>query len=245
MIVRLLNRCGLYLGREKDLLPPAPDNPEGFWEHKAFVRLNDALLTRLGGHWDRPPPESAGWEEGPAFRRPHADGSRLVRRFRGREPWGWKDPRNCLTLPFWRKLLPAMKVLLCLRNPAAVARSLGARDGTSCARSFDLWLTYNRRVLAAVPAANRVVTHYDRYLEDPQAELRRVLDRLGIAATDDCLEQACAGVKLSLAHHRTTVDDLVAGGGSPGLVRCYLALCTEAGSAGLPRKGERAPAFAR
>jgi hypothetical protein len=229
MIVRLLNLCGLHLGPDKDLLPPAPDNPEGFWENRAFVRLNDAVLKQRGGKWDQPPPDDLGWETEPSLDRLHAKARRLVRRFRGRQPWGWKDPRNCLTLPFWQQVLPGMKVLICVRHPAAVAESLWARNGLSCAQSFDLWLTYNRRVQAVVPPDDRVVTHYDSYFHDPRAELRRVLGLLGIGATPGLLDQACATVNPSLVHHRTTEDDLVAAGGSAELVDCYRALCTEAG----------------
>jgi hypothetical protein len=246
MIVRLLHLCGLRLGPDKDLLPPAPDNPEGFWENRAFLRLNDAVLKHLGGRWDLPPiGAAAGWEAEPALRLLHARAGRLVRAFRGREPWGWKDPRNCLTLPFWKKVLPGMKVLICVRNPVAVAESLWARDGLSFAQSFDLWLTYNRRALGAARAADRVVTHYDSYFRDPRAELRRVLARLGIAATDRRMDEACATVQPSLAHHRMTVNDLVAAGGSPGLVRCYLALCAQAGSARTAGQAFNLPTGAR
>ncbi len=229
MIVRLLNLCGLDLGPPRDLLPPAPDNPEGFWENRSFVRLNDAVLKHLGARWDLPPlDDPPGWEDEPSLDSLHSRACRLVRCFRGREPWGWKDPRNCLTLPFWRRVLPEMKVLICLRNPVAVAESLWARDGMSFAQSFDLWLTCNRRALAAAPP-DRVVTHYHSYFHDPRAELRRVLGRLGIGVAPGRLEQACAAVNPSLVHHHMGVEDLVAAGGSPDLVDCYLALCAQAG----------------
>ena len=49
MVARLLQQCGLDLGPTDQLLPPRPDNPEGFWEHAAFVALNDDILTAAGG----------------------------------------------------------------------------------------------------------------------------------------------------------------------------------------------------
>jgi hypothetical protein len=55
MLTRLLHACGLYLGPESALMPPQPDNPEGFWEHLGFVAVNDELLNQLGGAWDLPP----------------------------------------------------------------------------------------------------------------------------------------------------------------------------------------------
>lgn len=36
-------------------MPPAADNPDGFWEHLRFVRLNDEILSTVGAAWDLPP----------------------------------------------------------------------------------------------------------------------------------------------------------------------------------------------
>ena len=59
--------------------------------------------------------------------------------------WGWKDPRTCLTLPFWQQLLPNMRYIICLRNPVDVARSLEQRDSLSAEESSNLWLAYVKR----------------------------------------------------------------------------------------------------
>jgi hypothetical protein len=131
-----------------------------------------------------------------------------------------------------------MKVLICVRNPLAVAESLRARDGLARADAFDLWLTYNRRVLAAAPFGERVVTHCDHYFHDPRAELRRVLAWLGMHATEDRLERACGRINPSLVHHRVTVDELVEAGASDEVVQCYLDLCEEAEISALSTLGE-------
>ena len=47
MLTRLLHRCGLYLGEEKDMMPAAADNPDGFWENVRFVKINDEILNVL------------------------------------------------------------------------------------------------------------------------------------------------------------------------------------------------------
>jgi len=49
MVARLLSDCGVYLGSPQDLLPPQPDNPKGYFEHKGMLALNEALLEHLGG----------------------------------------------------------------------------------------------------------------------------------------------------------------------------------------------------
>jgi hypothetical protein len=229
MVTRLLNLCGLHLGQERKLLRPHSTNPEGFWENRRFIKVNNGLLRELGGTWDSPPPAPADWEDLPCLKRLRDDAVRLLRQFRRQEPWGWKDPRNCLTLPFWRRLVPGLRVLHCVRNPLAVARSLHLRDGLPSEASFDLWLTYNRRLLAAVPASERVVTHYDRYFHDPCGELARVLRLVGIQATNRKVTEASASIHPSLSHHQVTLDELIQAGGSPELIACYVELCAEAG----------------
>ena len=99
MLTRLLHRCGLELGEEKDLMPAASDNPDGFWEHLRFVALNDEILNAVGAAWDLPPWEEesfAGQELSPL----RLKAQLLVNDFRDQSVWGWKDPRNCLTMRF-------------------------------------------------------------------------------------------------------------------------------------------------
>jgi len=120
LVTQLLHRCGLHLGRRADLMPPAGDNRDGYWENLQFVRLNERLLASGGGTWFAPPPAI---RPTPAIT---ADAAAVVAQFAGREPWGWKDPRNAVTLPFWKSLLPSLKVVVCLRHPAEAAASLAA-----------------------------------------------------------------------------------------------------------------------
>ncbi len=123
MLTRLLHASGLYLGTKSELMPPQADNPDGFWEHLGFVALNDELLNKLGGAWDLPPKVDED------FKDPQLDPLRLKARlliegFDSSTVWGWKDPRNSLTLPFWQDLLPGLKTLIIVRNPSAIGSLL-------------------------------------------------------------------------------------------------------------------------
>lgn len=120
LVTQLLHRCGLTLGPPEELMPASINNTDGFWENLRFVRLNERLLAANGGMWFAPP---ATLRSTPRIT---AEAKATLARFAGEEPWGWKDPRNALTLPFWRELLPSMKVLICVRHPAETASSLAA-----------------------------------------------------------------------------------------------------------------------
>ncbi len=44
-------------------MPPAEENPEGFYEHLEFVRLNDEVLNVAGAGWDCPPAAGFDWDD--------------------------------------------------------------------------------------------------------------------------------------------------------------------------------------
>src|SRR5713226_5579370 len=143
LVTRILNLLGVYLGTEPQLPTPAQDNPKGHWEHGIFRELNDEILARHGGTWDQPPRLSTGWEANPGLDDLKHRASTLIQdEFAHAEIWGWKDPRTCLTLPFWQQLLPETHYVVCLRNPVDVAHSLRRRNSFSVQKSSSLWLTY-------------------------------------------------------------------------------------------------------
>ena len=240
MVANLLRLCGLNLGPEADMLPPAADNPEGFWENVKFRSLNDEILGALGGKFDAPPRLPDGWHESKTLDPVRERAGAVLREFKGAEPWGWKDPRNSLTLPFWASLLPRLKVLICVRHPLDVAvserrrweklyaskrpgvsafplflaawkvydRAAGAlsvrpRLVPSFESCFALWQTYNLKILDDARPEERLLTHYDSYFINPEAELRRVLKFLDMNVSDERVEKSCSAVSHKLRHGRS------------------------------------------
>ena len=65
MVARLLHECGVSLGPEDELYKPAPHNPDGHFENRSVVMLNDEILAQFGGGWDDPPILPTGWEFAP------------------------------------------------------------------------------------------------------------------------------------------------------------------------------------
>src|SRR5256885_733489 len=117
MVAGILHACKLFLGPDHELMQPTSDNPEGYWENLRFVKLNDRIIAQFGGWWSKPPFFPAGWEFEPKLDSLFDEARELVERFHGNDSWGWKDPRNSLTIPFWRRLIPDLKVIVCVRNP--------------------------------------------------------------------------------------------------------------------------------
>jgi len=225
MLTKLLHTCGLYLGPENELMPAQSDNPDGFWEHLGFVALNDELLNELGGAWDLPPKADED------FTQPRLDPLRLkaqllIEGFASASVWGWKDPRNSLTLPFWQDLLPRLKTLIIVRNPLEVAYSMRERNGTSYSFGLRLWEIYNRRVIETAGAQERLVTHYDLFFEDAETELRRIAHFVGLP--DAKVDTAAALVTTQRRHTHFTIDQMIDARVSAEVIDLYRALTTEA-----------------
>ncbi len=220
MLTRLLHRCGLDLGPESDLMPAAADNPDGFWENLRFVQLNDEILNGVGAAWDLPP-----WQEetfdGASLQPMRAKAQLLIEPFQDKPVWGWKDPRNCLTLPFWRSLLPGLKTVIIVRNPLEVAYSMHKRNSTSYALGLRLWEIYNRRLLAETRPDERVIIHYQAFFEEPEAELQKVATFAGLEGKETA---AAALVAVDRRHTAFTTEQMIDSGVSGEIVALYRSL---------------------
>jgi hypothetical protein len=229
MLARLFRLCGVSFGPESELLRSAPDNQEGYWENVHFVNLNDEILSMLHGSWERPPLVAEGWEELPQLE-PLKDKAReLLRPFQAAQQWAWKDPRNSLTFPFWDSLLQDMKVVICLRNPLEVARSLQKRHPFAEFRAHQLWLAYYRSLLSRLDADKRIVTHYNSFFLDAKSELLRVVRLLNIPVAKDDVDRIAQNASPNLRHHQVNVSDLLNAPIPKDVLKCYMDLCAEAG----------------
>ena len=228
MVARLLQTCGLFLGPEDELGLDSNDG-EPHFENVRFVAFNDEILGRLGGSWNNPPDFPVAWETMPEIAALTVKAKKLIKRLSKQHNWGWKDPRNSLTLPFWRAIVPELKVVVCLRNPLEVAHSMRKRGDLIGIPWFLLWLTYYRELLSAIPAQQRVVTHYESYFVDPTAELQRVSNRIGMEVQSGVIPRASAHIANDLRHHRMTTSGLSATNVPDEVLALYLKLCQEAG----------------
>jgi hypothetical protein len=228
LVARLLVEAGIDLGPAHRLLPASPDNPEGFFEHQGFVAVNDGLLDDLGGTWYLPPDLPAGWANAPERVPRMRQVDAILADWHPSEPWGWKDPRNALLLPFWLRRFPDLRVLICVRHPLEVARSLARRDDLAMLDGLRLWHRYHAALADALPAGRWCVTHYDSYFHDSQTELKRIRDSLELPLKPEQMALTSA-VQPSLRHAQYAMDDLVAVGVPDEITSLYTRFCGQAG----------------
>jgi hypothetical protein len=190
-------------------------NPE-HWESLAAAQFDDALLASMGGSWDAPPepgrtPDPAAAGLGGGHRTP-AD--IMAAAYPAPGPLVWKDPRACLLLPYWRRVLPGpLTAVFVWRDPLAVARSLHARDGMSVEYGLALWERYNRSAAAGLQGVDTFVLDYRAAVEDPWvalgavAEWLRSLDRFGPSSDGWDIDAGAATVDRNLRHQAGGTDD--------------------------------------
>ncbi len=229
--MRLLNLLGVAVGPEQDLLPPADaDNPRGYWEPRWMIELNDEILRRLGTVWQQPFPLGPGWE-----RRPELDDLRerarslLEEKFGSAGLWGCKDPRLMLTLPFWRELIPNMRYVMCLRNPADVISSFQRRPepNLTIEQWGDLWLEFNARALQETRGEPRLLLFYEDLFSCGREQLARIASFLEIepASNGASWEPLLEEIEPELRHHSTAAIELAGSGAIPPAARVlFLAL---------------------
>jgi len=220
VVAKAVGVLGAYLGAAEELLPAAPDNPQGFWERRDVCGLGERLLAALGTTWDTVAPLPEAWLAAPAVGPLREELAALIGgAFAGRPLWAWKDPRTCLLLPLWKEVLRGagvdLGVLFTVRNPLDVARSLHKRDGLPLARGFGVWFNYNLSATRAVGDLPVAFVSYDRLLEGPRRELLRCASALGLTwpapggAADATL---AAMVRPELRHSASGPEELVAAG---------------------------------
>lgn len=175
LVAGVLHELGWHVGPAEDLMPPKPDNPRGFYEHLPAVRINDRLLHRAGGSWRAPPALPPGWERSRSLDDLRDEARDVVANLfaGGHTRVLMKDPRLSLTLPFWQTVVPIPRVVMVLREPGPVVRSLISREpDMSVEEAADLYVHYLLDSLS--PAAERRLVDPRRLVESSEDGLREL-----------------------------------------------------------------------
>lgn len=214
-VTRIFNLLGVYLGKQQDIMPPAPDNPEGFWEHSKIVDIHDHILQTLGYSWDTTLPLPHKWWKYPEVKPLKEKLTRLIlEEFSDCKLWGWKDPRTCILLPLWREILSELNIdlsfVIVTRNPLEVADSLTKRNGFPAVKGWAMWFLYTVNALYWSHGYERAFVSYEDLVQDWQNEIHQAATKLSLPWPEDersFVRQVDGFIKPQLRHHRRSIGE--------------------------------------
>ena len=237
LLSRLLISCGVYMGADLS------ENAESL----LFQQMNRKTLVAAGARWDRVEPfleklSSTCFlsRETLRLREILFEEKALITFFNTRKNqprpdlrldpgvWGWKDPRNTLTLPLWLSIFLKAKVIHVIRNGVDVAISLHIRErkrrpqdidySSRCldfAACFQLWEQYIKAGLQHarfVPPDRYTQVRYEDLLQNQSGELSRILEFAGLNTDSDHIDVSMKLVKpqrLDNRDRRTQYEDKI------------------------------------
>ncbi|HSB98131.1 MAG TPA: glycoside hydrolase family 99-like domain-containing protein [Spongiibacteraceae bacterium] len=171
----------------EDLHPAGFDNPKGFWEDRSILEINEQLLsyqrsehTRLDFAWEN----FAANSEADSIKQKAIEV--ITRKLNDCEAvWGFKDPRTCRLLTFWKDVFQTIGCKVCfviaLRNPASVAASLHKRNNIPAEKAYLLWLQHMLPAILHTNGTERVIVDYDELLDAPYKQLARIAAALNLS----------------------------------------------------------------
>ncbi len=212
-----LTRCMNLLGyaAPKTLIKSNKRNLSGHWESEPIARLNDEFMALGELTWHD-------WKKGSLDRLRARDQrdfgedliATLASEFPEGQPCVLKGPRICRLMPYYRAALEAQKtpvrVIIPVRNPLEVMRSLSERNEMEPVDASLLWLRYVLDAVAGSQGMDRAFIAYDKFLEDPVARLSAVEEHLGSEypiRVDAVSDQITEFLEPGLRHHTfSTID---------------------------------------
>jgi hypothetical protein len=182
-----LESLGLTVG--KNVMPPHPNNPKGYYENLPLTQLHDRFLTAVKSSWRDPKPVNQKW-----FKYLRARGwfrrellQLLIEEF-GSQRALIKDPRMCRLLPLWLPLLkrhfPQARFILTLRHPVEVAHSLHHRDQLTMDQGIKLWTVHVLEAEKSTRDLFRLFTTYDELMKAPVKTILELAKNVGLPIED-------------------------------------------------------------
>ena len=231
MVAKLLNICGLEI-QGGDVAFPFEFGDFEYKENYGVVEINDSIFEKLDGTWQKPFDYDVLLRElnnADSLNQQIQQAQSLVSKLNNVPFWGWSDPRNSLTFPFWQRLIPDLKIIICLRNPLDVAQSIRRGGHLSEREGIGLWHIYNQYLFSNLVPGNCLITHYDAYFFDPELELKRLLDFIEVSPDHVRFIEACTTTKPLKQGNRSTVERLIESGVGFELIYQYVQMCSQAG----------------
>ena len=242
LLTQLLSQCGGGLPR--NLMPPHPDNPDGYFEANDLVAHHEQVLATLGSWWDdiRPLPADA------LANMRHQGGDLLAlldQHWQGQDTLLIKDPRLSRLLPLWQAACQdsdiELRHVIPVRHPLEVAASLRLRDGMMPAKAQLLWLRHFLEAERATRGQDRHFISHDHLLREGAPSVLALARKLRLplpGPVDRLTTRLEQTIRPALRHYQHSQAELLASAELPALLRRAYAWSLLAGRDGATDNAE-------
>ena len=180
----ILSALGIDMSDDIDV---NPSNGRGHWERREIVEFHDRILRLFnrdfsGRFHDFVLPVA--WWADPRVAQIKREIVAFLKQRMGDGYFGFKDPRTVRLMPMWHQILNelklAPKIVLCLRNPAQVARSLQVRDGLDLANGEYRWLVHMIDFYRYASNLDCCTVEYEEWFNNPPGSVKKLQQFLGL-----------------------------------------------------------------
>jgi hypothetical protein len=156
-------------------------NDKGHWERWEIAEFHERILGFFnrgysGGFHDFALPVA--WWAHPQVAQIRRQILAFVEKRMGDSYFGFKDPRTMRLMPVWHQIFSelqlAPKLVLCLRNPAQIARSLNAREGLDPEIGEYRWLVHMIDFFRYAANFDFCTVEYEAWFSNPAANIEKI-----------------------------------------------------------------------
>src|SRR5271165_3912260 len=160
---------------------PVPSNPRGHWERWEIVEYHDSILglfnrDYLGRFHDFALPVA--WWADPRVVQIRREIVAFLEHRMGESYFGFKDPRAVRLMPVWHQIFNELKlaprIVLCLRNPAQISRSLNAREGLDPEIGEYRWLVHMIDFFRYTSKYEFCTIEYEEWFRNPSVNIEKL-----------------------------------------------------------------------
>jgi hypothetical protein len=183
LCANILGAMGIDIADE---ITVAPSNARGHWERWKIVEFHDRVLRLFNRDYFGPLhdfPLPVAWWADPRVSQIRREIVAFLAERMGDSYFGFKDPRTVRLMPLWHQIFNDLKltpkIVLCVRNPVQVARSLAMRDSLDPALGEYRWLIYMVDFFRYCGGFEVCTVNYEDWFRDPYTnfeKLKKLLD---------------------------------------------------------------------
>lgn len=195
MLAGILYHLGVYMGDDLMIddidIGQVQEQPCGYFEDREFMRINDMILQKAKGAWDRIP------DWGFLLKKCREGNNTLdvllEKRSRNYQYWGFKDPRTCLTISAYLGRQNC-KIIVIYRNQVDVVESLVIRESHMSDHYANyLYKSYRQYLNFALQGTYYLGVSFEHLIMTK--DVSPIVNFLGLTPTDDQYKMAISHIK--------------------------------------------------